>query len=77
MATFVTKDELANAVVTPIVGYDGVRRTLVQTISRGLEVEEGIVEFIIDADGSNTHQRFLIEGGVIGAGPNSDLSPGL
>jgi hypothetical protein len=76
MATFVTKDELANAIVTPIVGRDGVRRTLVQAISRGLEGEQGIVEYIIDADGSITHQRF-IEGGVIGAGPNSSLAPGL
>jgi hypothetical protein len=76
MTTFLTREEFKEAVVTPIVGYDGVRRTLVQVSSHGLEGEEGVVEYIIDQSGNITHQRF-IAGGVIGAGPNEKLDLGL
>jgi RHS repeat-associated protein len=74
--SYLTEGEIAEGTVTPIVGDDGVRRTLVQVPSQNVNGKEGIVEYIIDHDGTITHQRF-IEGGVIGAGPNNKVSTGL
>jgi hypothetical protein len=76
VASYLTEEELAKGRVFPISGYDGVRRTLVQIPERDFNGREGIVEYIIDHDGTITHQRF-IDGGVIGAGPNAQLSTGL
>jgi filamentous hemagglutinin len=57
-------------VVTRIKGRDGVPRTLVQVPDQEFNGRRGIVEYVIDAEGAVTHQRF-VEGGVIGAGPNN------
>ncbi len=76
MASFLTEAELSKAVVTPIKGGDGVRRTLVQVTDQHFNGAEGIVEYIIDSDGSITHQRF-IERGVVGAGANGRVDPSL
>jgi len=74
-ASFLTEEELAKGRVFPITGNDGVRRTLLQ-VPGNVNGKQGIVEYIIDHDGTIVHQRF-IEGGVIGAGPNGGLNTGL
>jgi hypothetical protein len=76
VATFLSPEIAQNGKVSPIVGNDGVRRTLVQVPDQVVNGQTGIVEYVIDADGSITHQRF-IEGGVIGTGPNQRLDPSI
>jgi hypothetical protein len=76
-AALISPEEIAKkGVVTPIKGKDGVRRTLVQVPDQEVNGRSGIVEYIIDADGSITHQRF-IQDGVIGEGPNKKIEPKL
>jgi hypothetical protein len=76
MASFLSKLQLRKGVVTPIMGGDGVRRTLIQIPDVVFNGKVGIVEYIIDQNGEIVHQLFL-EGGVIGAGPNRKLVGGL
>jgi RHS repeat-associated protein len=76
VASYLTPEEIAKGTVTPIMGGDGVRRTLVQVPGQYFNGQEGIVEYIIDQNGAITHQRY-IPGGVVGAGPNGRVVPGL
>jgi RHS repeat-associated protein len=76
MASYLTPEEIAKGTVTPILGGDGVRRTLVQVPDQYFNGQEGVVEYIIDQNGAITHQRFM-PGGVVGAGPNGRVAPGL
>jgi hypothetical protein len=64
MASFLTEAQVAKATVTKVKSG-----TLVQVPDQNFNGKVGIVEYIIDTDGTVTHQRF-IEGGVIGSGPN-------
>ncbi|WP_256660404.1 hemagglutinin repeat-containing protein, partial [Pseudomonas sp. GL93] len=67
-ASYLTKEQLAAGKTFPVIGGDGVNRTLLQT-SGGLNGKSGIYEYILDPSGNVTHQRF-IENGIINGIPN-------
>ncbi|MEQ1935929.1 MAG: adhesin, partial [Fimbriimonadaceae bacterium] len=68
MTAFWAQELMEKAKVFPIVGRDGIKRTLTQTVGE-LDGKQGIYEWIIDNQGNLTHQRF-IEGGKITGEPN-------
>ena len=68
-ASFLTKAQLAAGKVFSDIGGDGTTRTILQTLGefqgkKGLE--KGIYEFILDASGKITHQRFVSGGAITG-----------
>jgi hypothetical protein len=70
-ASFLSESQLAKGTTFNITGGDGVQRTLLQ-VNGGLDGKNGIYEYIIDSNGTVSHQRF-IEGGVINGMPNQKV----
>ena len=68
-ASYLSREQLQAGEVFTIRGGDGVQRTLLQT-QGGFNGKRGIYEYIIDANGTVSHQRF-IDGGAITGIPNS------
>jgi RHS repeat-associated protein len=64
-ASFASEDQLAAGTVFDIVGGDGVSRTLLQAPGNS-NGRDGIFEFLLDADGTVSHQRFIRGGEVNG-----------
>lgn len=67
-ASYLSSDQLAQGSVFSIVGGDGINYTLLQ-VEGGVNGKDGIFEYIINAAGEVTHQRFKV-GGVISGTPN-------
>ena len=67
-ASFLSKEQLEAGKTFALRGGDGVERTLLQTPG-GLNGKNGIYEYIYDAAGKVSHQRF-IESGTITGLPN-------
>src|SRR5262249_54991601 len=63
--------QLSETRVFSIRGYDGVQRTLVQTLGES-NGEKGVFEYIIEPNGSISHQRFIEEIGISGK-PNMSI----
>ena len=72
-ASYLSEAQLAKGTTFNITGGDGVQRTLLQ-VNGGLNGKNGIFEYIIDANGTISHQRF-IEGGIINGVPNQKVKP--
>ena|GEM_PF-821553 len=72
-ASFLSEAELAKGTAFNITGGDGVQRNLLQ-VNGGLNGKNGIYEYIIDSNGTVSHQRF-IEGGIINGVPNQKVKP--
>ncbi|MVP02567.1 hypothetical protein [Paenibacillus lutrae] len=67
-ASFLSQSQLSKGSTFNITGGDGVQRTLLQV--RGeLDRKSGIYEYILQLNGTVSHQRF-IEGGIINGIPN-------
>lgn len=67
-ASYLSQEQLAAGKTFNITGGDGVQRTLLQTPGK-FNGNSGIYEYILDPNGTLTHQRF-INGGIINGIPN-------
>jgi filamentous hemagglutinin len=67
-ASYLTQEQLSAGKTYNITGGDGAQRTLLQTAGE-LNGKTGIYEYILDPNGTVTHQRF-IENGVFTGSPN-------
>lgn len=66
--SYLSSDQLAQGSVFSIVGKDGANYTLLQ-VEGGVNGTDGIFEYIVNAAGEVTHQRFKA-GGIINGIPN-------
>ncbi|GEM_PF-2829113 len=67
-ASYLSRQQLEAGKLFPIRGGDGVQRQLLQTLGE-LDGKKGVFEYILDANGAITHQRFKV-GGIINGIPN-------
>lgn len=73
-ASFIPEEQLAKGRVTSFTGGDNKSYTLLQT-KGDLNGSNGIYEYVMDASGQVTHQRF-ISGGEITGNPNQVVPKG-
>ena len=64
-ASFLSREQLANGKVTSFRGEDGISRHLLQTRG-GLNGKTGIFEYIVEPNGTVSHQMFIPKGNYTG-----------